>query len=825
MFFGGSLQFSQAPQSCWTPSRGSKLCKGHGSYDSGALRHRSQRLRLRMPQMSAEGQAAQPSGVKELIEEALYLELHATIEQAIGLLEDALAGASDAYQAAEVHFHIARLLALLPGPDGRRVKGSQYHFHRAMTLRPEWIPFDSRLATDETINNVLRCFEDDTPSCLEVSRGRAQDVATVRQVDQAQGRACRHLCDPCRTCSNPLRNLIISHRTLIDLLTLIVLWQSLVRHSYTASTVQTLFGYGGPPTPGPFYLRKRIDHRAAGALPSNEPRSALDVLVRLFLLGVTVDADLAASLLGASCVLAMYRLQLINTCPLDSGQLHSFVQIYPLSLAPALQSARMMDDGLRIGDGGVGVGSDDVSDEVAGMGNDLFIATDWAPPVSCTLEEEPVMYLGADSLGLVRMASIARYLSLAPPRDQGQPAQGDADLGHECDEHADDSTEGGRTQRARRRRRRRERVLDLCTGSGVQGIAMARLSELLGGRAEVTCVDINPRAVRFARFNAALNEMPAMNGEGEEGEEGEEGGALSRVKVRLGDLYAAVKRGVGDTKGPQQEEDETKFDVILANPPFVPVPGSLNREVKRYDLFADGGEGGEDVLANIVKGLAGNLRSSPEAQRWGPQWGGGGGWLCLVTELCNPRDFPTKIRGWMCCEDGVGTGNMGKAREGDSRIGWRALVFHDDVPHEYSVEGYCRVRAGSVSERFTWHAHLDSQNISSVARGYLFVQLEEQGQAGGREESVGQAGEASSSARGRTEPRDAYQPRDKDVEPPDIPLSDKEQRQGSAAGMSISRIVGWGEELSTWAPMNDAAADAFARNLSMLARVRLERCD
>ena len=86
----------------------------------------------------------------------------------------------------------------------------------------------------------------------------------------------------------------------------------------------------------------------------------------------------------------------------------------------------MMDDGLRIGDGGVGVGSDDVSDEVAGMGNDLFIATDWAPPVSCTLEEEPVMYLGADSLGLVRMASIARYLSLAPPRDQGQPAQGDA---------------------------------------------------------------------------------------------------------------------------------------------------------------------------------------------------------------------------------------------------------------------------------------------------------------------------------------------------------------------------------------------------------------
>ena len=69
------------------------------------------------------------------------------------------------------------------------------------------------------------------------------------------------------------------------------------------------------------------------------------------------------------------------------------------------------------------------------------------------LNEEPVMYIGMDSHGLVQAA----------PR-----VSGDA-------------------------------MLDLCCGSGIQGIIASRYANT------VTAVDINPRAVRFARFNAQFN--------------------------------------------------------------------------------------------------------------------------------------------------------------------------------------------------------------------------------------------------------------------------------------------------------------------------------
>ena len=45
------------------------------------------------------------------------------------------------------------------------------------------------------------------------------------------------------------------------------------------------------------------------------------------------------------------------------------------------------------------------------------------------------------------------------------------------------------------------RLLDLCAGSGVQAIVAAAR----GGVTDVTLVDINPRARRFARFNMLIN--------------------------------------------------------------------------------------------------------------------------------------------------------------------------------------------------------------------------------------------------------------------------------------------------------------------------------
>jgi release factor glutamine methyltransferase len=74
-------------------------------------------------------------------------------------------------------------------------------------------------------------------------------------------------------------------------------------------------------------------------------------------------------------------------------------------------------------------------------------------------------------------------------------------------------------------------VLDVFTGSGILAVSSA----LMGARA-VTATDISRRAVLNARLNALLNRV--------------------RLRALRGDLFAPVA--------------EERFDLILANPPYVP---------------------------------------------------------------------------------------------------------------------------------------------------------------------------------------------------------------------------------------------------------------
>lgn len=99
-------------------------------------------------------------------------------------------------------------------------------------------------------------------------------------------------------------------------------------------------------------------------------------------------------------------------------------------------------------------------------------------------------------------------------------------------------------------------VLDVCTGSGVIAVLLAKSSE------KVTAVDINPRAIRFARYNAALNDV--------------------RVEFILSDLYEHVN---------------SKYDLIVSNPPFNPFFGG-----KRI-LSEHSGLSGEDAMFGIIRGI------------------------------------------------------------------------------------------------------------------------------------------------------------------------------------------------------------------------------
>lgn len=117
-------------------------------------------------------------------------------------------------------------------------------------------------------------------------------------------------------------------------------------------------------------------------------------------------------------------------------------------------------------------------------------------------------------------------------------------------------------------------LLDLCTGSGCIAITVA----LERPRARVVAIDLSNEALGLARENAeALG---------------------ARVELLQGDLYDPLP-------------PDLRFDVIAANPPYVPsaeVPG-LARELSYEPALAlDGGEEGLAVARRLVREAPAHLR-------------------------------------------------------------------------------------------------------------------------------------------------------------------------------------------------------------------------
>jgi SAM-dependent methyltransferase len=113
------------------------------------------------------------------------------------------------------------------------------------------------------------------------------------------------------------------------------------------------------------------------------------------------------------------------------------------------------------------------------------------------------------------------------------------------------------------------RVLDIGTGPGVPAV-------LLAGRArEVLGLDLAPRALSFARLNAALN-------------------GVGNARFELGDMTALPRDG-----GPH--------DLVVCNPPFV---ATLERSV----LYRDGGPLGDDLIRAVARRLDDLLAPGGEAR-------------------------------------------------------------------------------------------------------------------------------------------------------------------------------------------------------------------
>jgi ribosomal protein L3 glutamine methyltransferase len=111
------------------------------------------------------------------------------------------------------------------------------------------------------------------------------------------------------------------------------------------------------------------------------------------------------------------------------------------------------------------------------------------------------------------------------------------------------------------------RVLDLCTGSG----CLAILAALRFPDARVDAVDISADALAVAAQNIAAH------------------GLGGRITLHRGDLFDPVRRA--------------RYDLILANPPYVDAPGmaSLPPECRHEPALAlDGGADGIAVVRRII---------------------------------------------------------------------------------------------------------------------------------------------------------------------------------------------------------------------------------
>lgn len=222
-------------------------------------------------------------------------------------------------------------------------------------------------------------------------------------------------------------------------------------------------------------------------------------------------------------------------------------------------------------------------------------------------------------------------------------------------------------------------IVDCGTGSGIQGLTAAISAEC----EDVTLVDINPRALKFARFNFLLN-------------------GLSEPTLLLGDLRTEygqqwLKKDEDaafyhSRPRPWKELLPAEIDLLLSNPPFLPVPISDDVINKRYGLFSGGGESGEDLLRIVV-----SLASTLLAEK---------GMLAIVSEFMNPDSVPIRVKGWW----------------GDESVG-KGLLLTNEYPIDDKT--YSERRADSAAEMEVWKKHLQNEGIQLVSPGLLFVRKDD----------------------------------------------------------------------------------------------------
>jgi SAM-dependent methyltransferase len=173
------------------------------------------------------------------------------------------------------------------------------------------------------------------------------------------------------------------------------------------------------------------------------------------------------------------------------------------------------------------------------------------------------------------------------------------------------------------------RALDLGTGNGHQALIVAAHAD------RVTAVDINPRALRFAAFNAVLNKAPW-------------------IEFRAGDLFEPV---AGE-----------QFDLVVCNPPYVISP-------ETELAYRDGGLRGDAFCERIIREL--------------PTYLAPGGFGQVLVSWIHPLggDWTAPVRGWV---EGSGCDAVLIRYAMDSPLdyaaGWNRPLRHEPQAYGAAIE-------------------------------------------------------------------------------------------------------------------------------------------
>ena len=207
------------------------------------------------------------------------------------------------------------------------------------------------------------------------------------------------------------------------------------------------------------------------------------------------------------------------------------------------------------------------------------------------------------------------------------------------------------------------RALDLGTGCGVQALHLARHAQ------QVVATDVNARALRLTRFNAALNDVE------------------DRIDVRDGSFFEPVR--------------DERFDLIATNPPFVISPATGERLVYR-----DSGLPGDRVVEDIVRAAPRHLTE--------------GGWCQVLANwvIAEGNPWDERLATWLTDEVDA----LVVQREVLDPAAYVELWLKDAGHHPSTGS----VRMEEYHQRYdTWLAWFDEQRIEAVGFGWIHLRRTE----------------------------------------------------------------------------------------------------